>query len=91
MIAMIEMKAFSASSPVSVEITGSRTPSTMNETGLYSAMVDGRLLHQLIREERRGEEEDHEDEREQALDDRGRSRADRDGRADPSEGHGRRG
>ena len=84
---MIETKAFSASSPVSVEITGSRTPSTMNETGLYSAMRRRRLLHQLVREERRGEEEDHEDEREQALDDRRRARADRDGRADPSEGH----
>ena len=36
---MIDANAFHAFSPVRVETTGSRTPSTMNETGLYSAIV----------------------------------------------------
>ena len=55
---------------VKVEITGSRTPSTMKLSGFHSATDRGRLEQQLLGEERGGEEEDHEDEREQPLDDR---------------------
>ena len=53
---------------------------------MYSAIDRGRLEHQVGREEGAGEEEDHEDQREQALDDRGLAGAERDRGAEPAEG-----
>ena len=48
---------------------GSRIPSTIKLSGLYLAIVDAGSSSRLTGKKAVGEEEDHEDQREQALDD----------------------
>ena len=70
------------------EMIGSRMPLTMKLSGLYWATQDGRLEHQVGREEGVREEEDHEDEREDPLDHAGAVRPERNRGADRAEGEG---
>ena len=69
---------------------GSRIPSTMKLSGLYSAIVFAGSIIRSTGEEGGGEEEDDEDQREEALDDAGAAGAQGDRGADPADRHRRR-
>ena len=87
----IASTASSVSAASIPEMIGSRTPSTMKLSGLYSAIVFAGSIISSCGEEGGGEEEDDEDQREEALDDAGAAGAQGDRGADPADRHRRGG